>query len=115
MTKGAKIGIIVGGVLVAGGIGFYLYNKFKGVAGTNTNTGGTTSTPPVNAPAATPALAIKTADNAKTYLITPSGQKYGVPSQERFLEITGHNTWDYPISIVSAAELAAFPTAVSWG
>ena len=110
-----KIVIIGGSIVVAAGIGFGIYMMVKKSGSGNSpsvpSSGGST-TPAPTAP--TQPLAVKTATDPKTYLITPSGQKYPVPSQERFLEITGHNTWDYPISILSDLEIANFPTAVGW-
>lgn len=112
MEKGKlkKIVIIGGSIVVAAGIGFGIYMMVK----KNTKSSGSGSSTPSTPAAPTQPLAVKTATDPKTYLITPNGQKYPVPSQERFLEITGHNTWDYPISILSDLEIANFPTAVSW-
>lgn len=55
-------------------------------------------------------VAVKTAKKAKTYLITSAGDKYPVANQSDFKKITGHNTWDYKINILSDAEISIMKT-----
>src|ERR1035437_9890938 len=98
------IPMILGGVAFLSAIGAYFYfKKPKVVAGTG-------AAPGTGLPNKT---AIKTASAPATFLIT-NGKKYAVKSGAEFKTLTGHDTWDYTIKVVSQAVLDGYPDATAY-